>query len=117
MAEQYKTHNMKTSLREYYPNGLTKHNIDFHPNGCKKYERFFNEKGFYHRINAPAYQQWFDNGRKYYEGYLINGQRNNICGPCRFWYSRIDGKITEKAYYINDNYFIKLNWANQIKKI
>jgi len=109
---------MKEDILEYYPNKQLKHKIEYHHNGCKKYERFFDENGNLHRINKPAIQEWYDNGIKSYESYRINRKSHNIYNPARIWYSQFGGKIWEKIYYINGNYYRnKLNWLKLIKKI
>jgi hypothetical protein len=103
-------------MKEYYPNGIIKHDIKFYLNGNKNYEYFYNENGNTHRINKPAVQYCHDNGRKSYETYNINGKWHNICNPARIGYSH-SGKIRGKRYSINDNDNNKLQWLNQIKNI
>jgi hypothetical protein len=109
---------MKIDIREHHPSGRPKHKIQFYDNGYKENERFFDENGYLHNINAPANQYWYDNGFKHYVAYLINGSFHNISNPTRIEYSKV-GKITGKESCIIDKYFDqnKLNWQNCIKNI
>jgi hypothetical protein len=108
---------MKADLREYHPNGFIKRSITFYSNDEKYCERFYDEKGKLHNINAPALQYWYDNGFKGHEAYIVNDTHNNINNPAVIA-SIYVGKITWKSYYINDNNFDnKLTWLNKIKNI
>jgi hypothetical protein len=108
---------MKAGLREYHPNGFIKRSITFYSNDEKYCERFYDEKGKLHNINAPALQYWYDNGFKGYEAYIVNDTHNNINNPTDIWFHD-NGKIETKYYNINDgNFRDKLQWMNKIKNL
>jgi hypothetical protein len=107
---------MKENILEYHRNKRIKHIVVFHDNDRKEHEYFYNEKEILHRINKPAWQQWYDNGIKEYDAYFVNGNYHNICNPTTIRHSRF-GNIMWKSYYIYGDGYNKLNWMNLIKKI
>lgn len=57
----------------------------------------------YHRINGPAYIQYYDNGNLKTKQYFINGRLHREDGPAVIEYYP-DGKLYYKAYYNNSSF-------------
>jgi len=67
-------------------------------NGTQKHfayeQRFTNDKGYYHRIDGPAYKT------KYGESWYINGKRHRLDGPANI----VNGYHPRKDWYLFGKY-------------
>lgn len=86
-----------------------KKEIKYHQNGNRynKNKQKFSERyiikytNYLHRKNGPAYQSWYENGKRFTEIYSILGKKHREDGPAsQEWYS--NGQIKYIMYFIND---------------
>ena len=81
--------------------------------GC--YIKYINEKGLLHREDGPAYESsLFSEVTGCVKVWYINGKRHREDGPARIW-SHIN-KEDELEYWLNDEYFTKEEWEEEIMK-
>ena len=111
---------------EYYDNGNIKsrkqHREDgpaveeWYENGQKSLESYVINNNF-HREDGPAIIEWYENGQKIREAYYINDKRHREDGPAiQKWFE--NGKIEHEAYYIKGYiYYKKEDWINKLKEI
>lgn len=56
----------------------------------------------FHREDAPAYIEWYENGQKEYEAYLAHGKWHRADGPARTWWNE-DGTIIAQEFWLDDD--------------
>ena len=76
----------------------------FYPNGNIRSRRYLNAAENLHRDSSkgPAYEEWHENGRKYYYIYYVNGRphRDPLEGPAEECWSK-DGVKTTTSYFVD----------------
>ena len=91
---------------------MNKPEIIYYDNGQKWYEKYYNDKGEYHREDGPAITEWNKNGQKDVDFYSINGFYHREDGPAIICWNN-NGQIKSEEYWINGIHLDKF----QIRKL
>jgi len=89
--------------------------VDYYPNGQKRYE-YWLLNGKMHREDGPAYQSWYENGQKYYEYWSLNNKCHREDGPSSQRWS-YNGQKEYEEWWLNSNKYKREDWVEELKKI
>jgi antitoxin component YwqK of YwqJK toxin-antitoxin module len=73
----------------------------YHSNGGVSLERYFNEDGLYHRLDGPAFIEYYEDGGVHTESWSRNDKGHREDGPAWISYEE-DGSIDRIMFYLKD---------------
>jgi len=89
--------------------------VTYWDNGQVEFESYYINSEL-HRIDGPAYTNWYENGNKEFEAYYINDELHRINGPAITRWDE-NGQKYYEAYYINNKEYSKedfeASWEHQ----
>lgn len=74
--------------------------IHYYYSGQKSCEEYFLKPFFYHRLDGPAFSEWFENGQKKCEIYFLDNRYHRTDGPAATYWT-YDGSEKAEDYYLN----------------
>lgn len=80
--------------------------IEYYKNGNVKNRRWVDEYEQYHRINGPAYIEYYDNNDIKYECWWLNGKSHRFGGPAYISFNN-RGTIISSTWFIYGNRIIE----------
>ena len=70
----------------------------------------------YHRLDGPAYREWYENGQPECESWVKNNKPHRIGGPAYQSWTE-DGRVWAKEYYLNGKPYTEINYWKKLFKM